>query len=245
VALTNLETPEDGIALLTLCDPASKNALSREMVQELEARFQEVAGNPGFRVMVLGGSPEIFCSGASREVLEEILAGSIAPSELLLPRTLLDVPVPVIAAMAGHALGGGLALGLYADIILIARESRYGANFMDYGFTPGMGVTRLLTDFAGPNLAQEMLLTGRSFRGAHFEGRGNANYILPGESVLAKALEVAALCAEKPRRSLIALKTELSARKRESFEAARSREILMHQLTFDQPEVRALIAEKM
>jgi len=245
MALTALEVPEQGVALLTMCDTASKNALTRDMVHELEARFHEVAANPEFHAMVLHGSGDVFCSGANRAVLEEVLDGSITPSDLLLPRALLDVPVPVIAAMSGHAVGGGLALGLCADIAVIAKESRYGANFMEYGFTPGMGVTRLLADFAGHNVAHEMMFTGRTFRGAHFEGRGGVNYVLPGIAVLGKALEVAGFCATKPRRALIALKTELSARKRELFEAARSREILMHQLTFDPAVVRDLIAEKM
>jgi polyketide biosynthesis enoyl-CoA hydratase PksI len=243
MALTTLEIPESGIALLTMRDEPAKNALTREMACELEARFHQVASNSDFRVMVLSGSQDVFCSGATRQVLEEVLSGSIAPRELLLPRALLDVPVPVIAAMTGHALGGGLALGLCADMAVIARESRYAANFMDYGFTPGMGVTRLLSDFAGPNLAHEMLLTGRAFRGSHFEGRGNVNYILPKCGVMRKALDLAASCAEKPRRALVALKTELSARKRELFEAARAREILMHQLTFDQAEARERIRE--
>ena len=245
MALTRLDMPEPGVALLTMCDTASQNALTRAMTRELESRFREISLRSDVRAMVLTGSEEVFSSGANRSILEEVMEGSIAPEELLLPRALLDVPAPVIAAMSGHALGGGLALGLCADMVIIARESRYGATFMNFGFTPGMGITRLLSDVAGQSVAQEMLLTGQSFRGAHFEGRGNFNYILPKAAVLGKALELAVLCAEKPRRSLVALKTELSARKRELFEAARSREILMHHLTFTQPEVREAIAEKM
>ena len=62
----------------------------------------------------------------------------------------LDLPILVVAAMAGHAIGGGLALGLCADIILLSRESRYGASFMNMGFTPGMGITKLLEHVMSP-----------------------------------------------------------------------------------------------
>jgi len=82
-------------------------------------------------------------AGASREILEELVTGKLAPRDLLLPRAIFDVPVPTITAMEGHAIGGGLALGICADIALIARESRYGCSFMNRGFTPGMATTRI------------------------------------------------------------------------------------------------------
>ena len=136
-----------------------------------------------------------------------------------------------------------MALGICADITLIARESRYAANFMNYGFTPGLGTTRLLEHLLGPALAHEMLLTGRAFPGSHFEGKTGFNYVLPRQGVLTKAREIAGLLAEKPRTSLLSLKVSLSARKRELFEAARSTESLMHQLTFPLPDVERLIRE--
>lgn len=235
---------DEGIACIRMQDEAGKNALSRELIPELEHALHAVSEDAGVKVIVLAGLPEYFCTGASRAVLEELLAGGVAPRDLLLPRAVLDVNVPLIAAMEGHALGGGLALGLCADIIVAAKESRYGCNFMNYGFTPGVGATRLLEYVLGPTLAHEMLLTGRTVRGSHFEGRGGFNSVLPRQQVMAEAMDLAARIAEKPRLSLMALKISLSAQKRQIFEAARSTEILMHHLTLNQTDVARLVREE-
>ncbi len=235
---------DSGIAVLRMQDAAGKNALSHAMTLELEQRIAELRGNERVRVVVLAGLPEYFCTGASREVLNDLVESRLPPSDLLLPRVLLDIPIPVIAAMEGHAIGGGLAVGLCADLIVAARESHYSCNFMNYGFTPGVGTTRLLEYTLGPALAHEMLLTGRSFKGAHFARRGAFNHVLPRAEVFATAMDLAARTAEKPRVALGALKLALSSRKREIFEAARSVEILMHQITFARTETAQLIREE-
>jgi polyketide biosynthesis enoyl-CoA hydratase PksI len=241
--LTRFEIDADGIALLTMQDAEGKNALSLAMVEELETRCHEIARHESIKVLIITGTDEYFSTGANREVLEQLLRGKVTPRDLLLPRALLDISSPVIAAMSGHAIGGGLALGICADLTVIARESRYAANFMNYGFTPGLGTTRLLEHLLGPSLAYEMLLTGRSFRGSHFEGKPGFNYVLPRNDVLKKAYELAAMIAEKPRSSLLNLKFTVSAKKRELFETARSSESLMHQISFPLPDVERLIRE--
>jgi polyketide biosynthesis enoyl-CoA hydratase PksI len=224
-------------------DTVRKNALSLEMVSDLERNLHALGNDGAVKTIVLSGMDEYFSTGANKEVLEQILSGKASPRDLLLPRVLLDVPVPVIAAMAGHAIGGGLALGICADITVIARESRYGAAFMNYGFTPGMGLTRLLEYALGVPAAHEMLLTGQAFRGSHFEGKGAFNYVLPRADVQAKAIDLAAILAEKPRNSLVTLKFALSSQKRELFEQARTTETFMHQLTFFGRDVDRAIRE--
>jgi polyketide biosynthesis enoyl-CoA hydratase PksI len=113
--------------------------------------------------------------------LEDLVRGRVAPSDILLPRAILDLPVPVIAAMEGHVIGGGFALGLCVDLVLIAPESRNGYSFINMGFTPGMGTTmgttRLLEHVITPAIAHEMLFTGQAFKGTHFEGRSGFNYM--------------------------------------------------------------------
>lgn len=241
ITLTQFEVEASGIGVLTMRDGARKNALSPSMVEELERRCAQAAHDERIKVLIVAGLNEYFCTGANREVLEAVSSGKVTPRDLLLPRFFLDLPVPVVAAMSGHAIGGGLALALCADIVVAARESRYAANFMNFGFTPGMGTTRLLEYLVGPALAHEMLFTARAFPGGHFEGK--FNYVLPRSQVLAKAQDLAALMAEKPRTSLLALKVALSSRKRELYEAARSSEVLLHQLTFPLPDVERLIHE--
>jgi len=241
--VTERAIDDSGIATLQMCDRAGANALSFAMAAELEVRFASVQQDERAKVLLLCGTDEHFSTGANRAVLDELVARRASPRDLLLPRLLLDVPVPVVVAMAGHAVGGGLALALCGDITIAARESRYGATFMRYGFTPGMGTTKLLEHMMGPALAHEMLLTGCTFRGSHFEGRGGFNYVLPRADVAPRAAAIAAALAEKPRKALTLLKTALSRRKRELFEAARTEEIAMHEATFATPEVARLIAE--
>jgi polyketide biosynthesis enoyl-CoA hydratase PksI len=241
--LCSASTDDSGVATLVMNDAPRKNALSLEMAAELEDRFRDFSRNESIKAIVLTGLDEYFSTGANREVLQQITSGKATPRDLLLPRVLLDVETPVIAAMSGHALGGGLALGICADLTVIARESRYGATFINLGFTPGMGLTRLLEHALGVPTAHEMLLTGQAFRGSHLENRGAFNYVVPRKEVLKKAQELAALLAEKPRTAMTALKLSLSSKKRQLFEEARTAECLMHQITFFSPEVDRAIRE--
>jgi polyketide biosynthesis enoyl-CoA hydratase PksI len=240
--LTHL-TVECGIGVLRMCDERGKNALSIEMVGDLEARFGEIGRRDDVNVIILTGTDSYFSTGANRAALQAIVDGRIAPRDLLLPRLLLDIPVPVIAAMSGHAIGGGLAVGICADVTIAARESRYGATFMRYGFTPGLGMTRMLEYAMGPSLAHELLLSGATFRGSRFERHGAFNYVLPRSDVDAKARAIAADLAAQPAAALRMLKATLSRSKRALFEEARAAEAVMHAATFRTPEVARLIQE--
>src|SRR6266545_6252422 len=243
MARLTLALGSDGIATLEMHDQAGRNAMSEAFVVDLLGAFKAIAACAELKVAVLLGLPDVFSAGATREVLQALADGAIAPTDLLLGKAFLDLPVPTIAALEGHAVGGGLALGLCADIVLIARESRYGCPFMNLGFTPGMGLTRLLEHVLSPSVAYEMMFTGQFFRGAHFEGRSGFNYILPRAQVRAKAMDLAARIAEKPRTAVEALKRVLSVDKRQAFEASRTVEAMMHAITFAGPDVRRLIEE--
>jgi polyketide biosynthesis enoyl-CoA hydratase PksI len=242
-AAVRLDVDDRGVARVVMADASGRNAMSPLFVRELSETLAELAARADARVAVLLGLPEVFSSGASRDMLEAILDGKVAPSDIVLSKAVLDLPVPVIAAMEGHAVGGGLALGLCADVILLARESSYGCNFMNLGFTPGMGTTRLLEHVLSPALAHEMMYTGQFFHGSHFEGRSGFNYILPRAQVRAKAMDLAARIAEKPRLAVEALKRVLATAKRQAFEESRAAEAMMHAITFAGPDVRRLIEE--
>src|SRR5699024_8200344 len=121
------------------------------------------------------------------------------------------------------------------------RESVYTANFMKYGFTPGFGSTAVFPTKLGLPLAQEFLLTARTFRGAELAERGVPFPVHPRARVLTAALDLAEELVEKPRRSLVALKDRLVGDLRARLPAADSEELAMHELTFHQPEVRALL----
>lgn len=227
-------TTRDGIATLALADPSSSNALGEEMVHALQDAFATIDRDNDLRVVVLlAEEGETFSSGAPRALLLRLAAGEVRPTDIVLPRLLLDCAVPVIAAMAGHATGGGFALGLAADIVLIGEESRYGFTFMNMGFTPGMGTTRLCEHVLSPAVAHELLYTGELRRGREFAGSG-INRVLPRRDVNAAAADIAARIAEKPRLSVSALKRTLSLPRRRAFESSLTQESLMHQLTFSE-----------
>ncbi len=222
-------TVNDAIARVTLADPGSANALGEAMVYALEDTFDRI-DREDVRVVVLSAEGDTFSSGAPRELLLRLAAGDVRPTDIRLPRLLLDCEVPVVAAMAGHATGGGFALGLAADIVLIGEESRYGFTFMNLGFTPGMGTTRLCEHVLSTAVAHELLYTGELRRGSRFAGSG-INYVLPAQQVELVALDIAARIAEKPRKCVTALKRTLSLARRRAFEASITHESFMHQIT--------------
>ncbi len=228
----SLTHPLGGVALVELARPDARNALDVEMVAALERALGAAGRDPEVRVVLLAGRGDTFCAGASRELLRSLAKAEVAPVELRLPKLLLDLPVPVIAAMEGHAVGGGLALGMSADVVLLSRESRYGFNFLDLGFTPGMGTTRLLEHVLPPALAHELLYTGELRCGRDFEGRGAVSHVLPRAEVRPKALDLAARIADKPRSALSLLKRTLSLPRRRAFEESLTLESLMHEVCF-------------
>lgn len=234
---------EEGIALLQLHDEAGRNAFDGPFIDELTDRLARLSRDREVRVVVLRGLPDVFCAGASREVLLELAGGEMNASDIVLPKLMLDVPVPTIAAMEGHAVGGGLALGLCCDVVLLARESRYGCSFLNMGFTPGMGITRLLQHAVGPYVAAEMMLGGELVKGARLAAFPAINYVLPRDQVWSQALKVARRIAEKPRPALEALKTYLSLPRRQAFEETLTIETLMHRLSFARPGVAEQIRE--
>lgn len=231
-------TRADGVARVSLDDPAHGNALGEDMVAALRDALAAAGRDPQTKAVVLLGGDEVFSQGAPRELLGRLARAEASPADILLPKALLDCPVPVVAAMAGHAVGGGFALGLAADVVILARESRYGLTFMDLGFTPGMGTTRLCEHVLSPAVAHELLYTGELRRGADLERAGGINHVVPRAHVGARALDIAARIAEKPRTALELLKRTLSLPRRRAFEESSTLESLMHLLTIPSAAAR-------
>ena len=233
----------ESVVTLTFDAPPT-HALSHAVVEHLGRVFGAIE-RAEVGAVVLAGGDEWFSSGASREVIEDLVRERRDAGEILLPRLLLECPVPVIAAMAGSAIGGGFALGIAADLVMIARESRYSLNFLELGFTPGMGTTRLLEHVLSTAIAHELLYSGEARRGRDFDGRSGINAILPRAEVLPRALDLAARIAGKPRAALVSLKRALSLARRQAFEAARTQEAQMHALSFSRPGAAQRILESL
>lgn len=238
VALTRLD---GGVGLITLRDEAHRNTFSPALIDGLVRRFAEAAEDERLRALVLTGYGTYFASGGTKEMLLKMYRGEARFTDLDFFRLPLDCPLPVIAAMQGHGLGGGLIFGLYADLAVLARESVYTANFMKYGFTPGMGATLLAPERLGPVLGREMLLTARNYRGEELARRGCALPVLPRREVLAYARRQAETIADKPRDALIALKRHLNAGLRRELDEVIEQEVRLHDETFGQPDVESRI----
>lgn len=242
-SVIELKEFESGIALITMQDRVNKNTFTKDFVEGIANAFEDIESNPNFKVVILTGYDSYFSSGGTQEGLLAIQEGKIdftvgGKNVYSLP---LDCKVPVIAAMQGHAIGGGFALGMFADFVILSRESIYTTNFMKYGFTPGMGATYIFPEKLGICLAEELLLSANSYRGADLEKRGIPFKVLPRVEVLEQAIELARQIAEKPRLSLITLKDHLAARLRKQLPHVIEQEIVMHNKTFHQPEVKERI----
>jgi len=234
-----------GTTWLMMDDPKGKNVFSLRFTEEFLDALADVERQGGTKVLVVQGREDVFCGGAEKQALLDLCDGKAAVKDLVICEHLLNTPFPVIAAMEGHGIGGGLAMALCCDVVIAARESRYGAVFMTLGFTPGMGCSILLSDLVGPFLASEMLFTGKRFRGSELAARAtNINYIVPKKEVLDKARDLAALIAEKDIRSIALLKQALSARKKKLLVQARLQEDMMHRISFSFPETRWTIEEQ-
>ncbi|MBA3664827.1 MAG: enoyl-CoA hydratase/isomerase family protein [Bacteroidetes bacterium] len=241
--LINFKRDSSGIGTLEMNDIRGKNALTPEFVENIVRCLNDIKLDENLKVLVIKGTPEVFCSGADLDTLVKLCKRELKPVDIILSKLMLDIQIPVISAMEGHAIGGGLALGLCADIAILAEESRYGCSFMNMGFTPGMGITKLMEHYMSPALAQEMQFTGSFYQGRDLIGKTNFNYILPKGEVLEKANALAEKMAEKPRKALSVLKRYQSMHRRKLFEETYSIETMMHELTFNEEEILKIIKE--
>jgi len=237
-----LELRENSIALVTMQDTEGKNVFSDRLIGALLEVLNDLEEKHRPTVMILRGLPEVFSAGAEKDTLIGLAEGKLHVKDLLISERLVNTQFPVIAALEGHAIGGGLVMAACCDVVVAAMESRYGAVFMNMGFTPGMGCTTLLQELVGPYIANEMMFTGKRFKGRELAGRGtNMNYILPRDEVMRKAMDVALQIAEKNIESVYLLKYALSARKKKLLIDARVQEDLMHRLSFGFPETKETI----
>lgn len=177
-------------AEVTLNRPDNRNAMTPELLADFGSALDEVAAMRGVRAMIIAGTGTSFCSGADfRSTLLDDVDGHYDVYAPFL--RVLDIDVPVIAAMSGHAVGGGFGLSLLCDIRIATADARYGANFVRLGLSPGMAISYLLPRLVGLPLAMEYLLTGRLFDGATGLRIGYANHAVPAAEVLPMARGIA------------------------------------------------------
>jgi enoyl-CoA hydratase/carnithine racemase len=203
---------EGAVAVFTLNRPPV-NALSAGLTADLEAAIAR-AQDPGVRAVVVTGSPH-FAAGAD---ITELKAAALAKDETPLAfrlsaalATLEELPKPVIAAVRGFALGGGLELALACDFRFLAEDARVGLPEIKLGIFPGAGGTQRLPRLVGVGKAREMIYTGRHLKAAEALAIGLADRVVPADDLLAAALEYAAVLAKGPTVALGAAKKAINA----------------------------------
>jgi enoyl-CoA hydratase len=195
---TILVTREDRVATITLNRPEALNALNVQLMTELVAAATELDADPGVGAVVITGSARAFAAGAD---IKEMAAQSYA--DVMLGDwfgpwdRLASLRTPLIAAVAGHALGGGCELAMMCDLVLAADTARFGQPEINLGTFPGIGGTQRLTRAVGKAVAMDLILTGRPVKADEALALGLVSRVVPADSLLTVAAEVAATIASK------------------------------------------------
>ena len=186
------------VAIVTLNRPDNRNSMTTDLLDAFAARVAEVRALPDVRCLVVTGKGGSFSSGADfRSQIQRADDGlGRSPPERSFGMytaflSLLDVEVPVVGALQGHAVGGGFGLALVCDIRVAAESAKYGANFARLGLHPGMAISYLLPRLVGVPRAAELLFTGRLFTGQEGAAMGLYSRAVPPADVLPQAMDLA------------------------------------------------------
>ncbi|TAL00134.1 MAG: enoyl-CoA hydratase [Rhodospirillaceae bacterium] len=180
------------VGLITLNRPKALNALSTPLMRDLDAALSAFAADESVRVVVLTGSEKAFAAGA--DIKEMATKPFIEAYMHNFPDGwdgIAKLRKPVIAAVAGFALGGGCEIAMMCDFIIAADTARFGQPEINVGTIPGAGGTQRLTRAVGKAKAMEMVLTGRQMDAAEAERAGLVSRVVPAESLMAEAIKAA------------------------------------------------------
>jgi acyl transferase domain-containing protein/enoyl-CoA hydratase/carnithine racemase len=222
----------EGILEVRMADREAKNMFSDAFSRGMREVFAHVEQSRLYKVVVLTGYDNYFSSGGTQDTLLAIHEGRARFTDNKVFQLPLTCTVPVIAAMQGHGIGAGWAMGMYADFALFSDKSRYFSPYMDYGFTPGAGSTLMFPEKIGVDLARETLLTAQEYFGGELKDRGLRNPVLSRDRVLPAALALARRIAQGSRSLLVALKRRWAHALQASLQDTFDRELAMHARTF-------------
>lgn len=201
--LVLLDRPEEGIAVLTIHRPEKRNALNLALVRRLSDRLDELLEDVHLRAVVIRGAGEkAFVAGADIAELEKRDAEeSLAGINSGLFRKIEEYPWPVVAAIHGWTLGGGMELAMACDIRIAAPSARFGQPELNLGILPAAGGMHRLPALVGMGVAKDLVLTGRILTAEEALGFGLISRIVPENELLEHALEVARSIAQMGRLS--------------------------------------------
>ena len=246
---TILTETRGNVALITLNRPKALNALSSPLMAELGEALLEADANAEIGCIVVTGSEKAFAAGADiKEMQSKSFADAYGEDFITAGwETILQVRKPVIAAVAGYALGGGCELAMMCDFIIAADTAKFGQPEINLGVIPGAGGSQRLTRFVGKSKAMDMVLTGRNMDAQEAERSGLVSRIVPAADLLDEAIKVAGRIADLSMPSVMMAKEAVNR----SYETTLSEGIrferrLFHSLfaTEDQKEGMAAFVEK-
>ena len=198
------------VARLTMNRPKAMNALNVAMIEAFMTVLPRLATDEGIRVLVLSGSGNAFCAGAD---LKQALAGDPAPGEpdfldraRAMTAALASFPKPVIAALNGVTMAGGLEVAMCADIIIAADSAQIGDAHANFGMFPGGGGAAVLPRIMPLNTALYLLFTGKSFSASEMKALGLVSEVHPAAALADAAMALAELIAAKSPAALRRMK---------------------------------------
>jgi enoyl-CoA hydratase len=207
-----IERPSSDIVVLRLNRPQARNALNLEVRVRLAEEITRYGADPDIRCLIVTGSDKAFAAGADiGEMADAGAAEIMAANVQKYWRKLIECPKPLIAAIEGYALGGGLELALCADIIVAGEGARLGLPEVKLGVLPGGGGTQKMARLAGSKRAMLLLMTGRMFSAAEAYAMGVISEVAPTGHALPRALEIAAEIAAMPPIAVMQIKEIVNA----------------------------------
>lgn len=191
-----VERRDDGVALVTLNRPKALNALNLQVMREMAAAFGELEADPAVGCVVLTGSARAFAAGADiKEMADASYIDMYLPDWFGGWDAVATFRKPIVAAVAGYALGGGCELAMMCDVLLAADTATFGQPEIKLGIMPGMGGSQRLTRAVGKAKAMDLVLTGRNLGADEAERAGLVSRIVPADDLLDEALKVGATIA--------------------------------------------------
>jgi enoyl-CoA hydratase/carnithine racemase len=206
------KSEEDGVEILVLKNPPV-NALSTSLLTGLDQRVAELTADPKVRAVILTGDGQYFSAGAD---LKEMATLDLAAAPQLVRRThelfgrIAQFPAPVLAAINGLALGGGLELALACDLRIAGESAKLGAPEVSYGLMPAYGGTQRLPRLIGVSKAKELIFTGAMISAAEGAKIGLVNRTVPAGQELRAARDLAHTIAQKAPRAVRAAKQAIA-----------------------------------
>ncbi|PVA07609.1 enoyl-CoA hydratase [Thalassorhabdomicrobium marinisediminis] len=198
----------DGIALITLNRPDALNALNSQLLGELADAVEEADRSDKIRCIVLTGSEKAFAAGADIKEMADKSFVEMYRSNFFGAESdrFLRVRKPIIAAVAGYALGGGCELAMMCDFIIAADTAKFGQPEINLGVIAGIGGTQRMTRFVGKSKSMDMHLTGRFMNAEEAESCGLVSRVVPAKKLRDEAMSAAGKIAEKSLLATMAVK---------------------------------------